>query len=42
MALYDALEMENKDKVRELMREHMLAAEQIMLERERELKGNLE
>lgn len=41
MALYDALEMENKDKVRELMREHMLAAEQIMLERERELKGNL-
>lgn len=42
MALYDALVMENKVKVRELMREHMLAAEKIMLERERELKGNLE
>lgn len=42
MALYDALVMENKDKVRELMREHMLAAEKIMLEREREVKSNLE
>ncbi len=42
MALYDALEMENREKVRELMREHMLAAEKIMIARERELDGKLE
>ena len=41
MALYDAFVQEDKDRVRELMREHMLAAEKIMLEREREVKTNL-
>jgi DNA-binding FadR family transcriptional regulator len=42
MALYDALVMKDREKVQHLMREHMLAAEKIMLERERELKGNLQ
>ncbi len=42
MALYDALEREDEEKVRELMHEHMLAAQEIMIARERELDGRLE
>jgi DNA-binding FadR family transcriptional regulator len=42
MALYDALEQEDHKRVRQLMREHMLAAEKIMVTRERELNGRLE
>jgi hypothetical protein len=34
--------MKDRDKVRHLMQKHMLAAEKIMLERERELKSNLQ
>lgn len=42
MRLYDALQSKNEEATRKIMHEHMLAAEKIMLARERELTDQLQ